>query len=401
MEGTEAINKLVDERAKQNAAAAGGDNSDANDPNKANSGTGDSNPDPNNPDPNAAKQDEGGDDNAETPEQKKAREEEEQKVKAQQELDRLSSKKATEQVSVLLKKYGFETEEELQEFLESSKKLPKTDEEKKKEADLYASNLNSYAIQEGLMKLEDINKLNKLTAEDDEVLVFEQFADEIREEILEDMPEDASEQQIEDRIKEEFDKAYPLGSSNKKARERAEARLKKAADEIRQPLQSSFNSAKQKYDDELSVRNEYPQYQKAMKSVLDSSVPNKFTFYQGKEGDEEVSVDIEVTEEVRNEILDTVRKNIVDKPETFLAHKKGQKEDLKKAVEENVEYLLWKKLNQEGKKQMHEKLVSLGKKAGSNTGADNSFATNKGDAGGDGNKSTDPKKEAIDSTRKK
>lgn len=393
MEGTSGINKLVEEKAQQLAAQQGSegpgktdshDDKDENiiDPDKPGGDGGD---------------DGGGDGGGtETPEAKAEREKLEAQAEAQKQIDKLSQEK----VAGLIKEYGFDTEDELKEFLANAKKPAKTEEEKKKEEDLYAANLNSYAIQSGLMKLEDINQLNKLRSEDDEVLVFEKFTEEIREEILDDMPEDASEQDIQDRLKEEFEKAYPLDSKNKKAKQRAEEKIAREAKAIRAPLESSFKSAKEKYDDELAVRNEYPQYQKSMNKILDTSVPSKFSFYEGKEGEEDVKVEIDVSEDVKKEILETVRKNIVDQPETFLKHKKGQSEDLKNAVNQHVEYLLWQKLNQEGKKQMHEKLVSLGRRTGSNAGADNSFANNQAGAGSAA-ATVDPSKQVLDSTRKK
>jgi DNA-directed RNA polymerase subunit beta' len=98
----------------------------------------------------------------------------------------------------------------------------------------------------------------------DEDLVFNEFAAEVKDEILERLDDDAEEEDILAEIRKEFEAEYPIHSKNEKQRARAEAKLKKAAAEIRSPLESSFNNASQRYDDEASVRAAFPKYQQSV-----------------------------------------------------------------------------------------------------------------------------------------
>ena len=302
-------------------------------------------------------------------------------------------------IEALLNETGFTSLEELKAAASRKVETPETPEEIKKKDEIYQANLAKYAVENNLMSLEDINKLQALKTSSDEDLVFKSFAEEAKDEILENLPDNATEEQILEAIKNEFEKQYPINAESERTRARAEAKLKKEAAELRKPLESSFNTVKSKFDDESSIRTAYPGYQSSMKTIVESAVPQKFSFFKGKDGDTEVVVDIDVAEDVKSKILETVRKEIVDRPETFLLHKNGKVDDVKAQISERVEFLMWKQLSETGKAKLAEVFEGIGR-AKSEAGAKESFAS-RSESGKTGVDQLTAAQEVLKSTRNK
>lgn len=386
--GTQAINSLV-EQAAQNKKNP--------EPGQPAAGGGAGNATPHGGKAGLEKDQPGAGSPTETPEEKAQRE--------AQELQQRIDAQATEKLQATFKELGFESLEEAREFLAEKKKPELTEEEKKKQEALYHTNLSSFAVEKDLMKLEDLNRLNQIKDMKDEDLVFDEFASEVEEEVMEELGDDATENDIAAKIREKFEQEFPVSSANKKVSERAEKKLKAAAQRIREPLESSFKRAKTEYDERVSVRNEYPKYEKSMQGILNSVVPSKIAFYSGKDGDEDVNVELDVPEDVKKEILASVTETVVKNHETFALHKQGKLDDIKAVINDHVEYQLWKRLSAEGKRVLAERFAkageSRGRKSGSNVGSQNSFAVNP--AGGKTNEEGKPnaKQEVLDSTAKK
>jgi len=310
----------------------------------------------------------------------------------------------------LLEEHKFGTVEELRAHLAKKDEKQKSPEEEKREKEVYEANLVSYAVENNLMSLEDVTKYNAIKAKSDEDLVFEsfvtEFEDEVKEKIAAERKEAGDETKISDaevleRLSEEFEKEYPTESENEKAKQRALNKLAKAAKEIRGPVESSYTTARKRFDDELGVKQSYPAYKKAMDAVVESVVPKSYSFFKDKDGDDEIDVEVEISDEDRNEILKSVSKK-VENPSTYSLHKDGKAEDIKKLVEREANLLLWEKYNEAGKKKIAEKFVEIGKRKGSDIGAKQSFEMNQAKAGG-GEKGTAPDaaQQVLDSTRKK
>ena len=285
---------------------------------------------------------------------------------------------------------------------EKNNRVDKTPEQIKKDEEVYQAKLKAYAVENDLMKNEDLQRYDNVKASEDEALVFDSFAAEVKDEILEELGDDASEEEIIAAIRKEFESEYPLNSKSEKVRARAEAKLKKAAGEIRSPLESSFNTAKTRFDDEQSVRSEYPKYQEAVNKVV--VVPDKIPFYKEGEGEDAIEIQVEVSEKDKKEILVSLQ-NIIKDPENFILHKNGKTEEVQNKIKSELEYQLWKRLGDTGKKAMAEKLIEVGHSRGlakgSDTGAKNSFATNQGGEKKDASASAvSAKQQVIDSTRK-
>lgn len=312
--------------------------------------------------------------------------------------------KTPAELKAMFEEFGVKSVEELKSLIKKDE-VQETPEQAKKKEESYKAAMISYAVENDLIRLDDVTKLETLKAMSDEDVVFDNFAKEIKDEILEDpdLPEDVSEEEIVSRVKEAFEKEFPINSKNEKTKLRAEAKLAKAAKDIRGPLESSFNTAKEKYNDEVSIRQAYPKYHDEMKKTVSSLVPKSYSFYK-EEGDDPVSADIELTKDDKDFIEAELTK-IVQTPETFLLHKNGKVDEIKKQMEERVEFLMFKRLGDAGKRKVAELYEGRGITKGSAVGASNTFAVNRGGLNNQpktGVKTGDEAKtDVLDSTRQK
>lgn len=137
-----------------------------------------------------------------------------------------------------------------------------------------------------------------------------------------------------------------------------------------------------------------------MKKIVDEVIPGKLKFFTGKDGDVEIPIEVEVSDSVKESIIASVRKEIVDKPETFLLHKNGKIEDVKSLINERVEFLLWKQLGESGKAKIAEEFTKIGR-AKSEEGSKQSFALKNNQSQQSGADKLTSQQEVINSTRKK
>ena len=303
------------------------------------------------------------------------------------------------QLNKLLEETGFGSVDELKEFLAKKKEPEDTPEQIQKKEELRKVNLAKFAVENNLMKSDDIHRLETVKNTADEDLVFNEFAAEVKDEILERLDDDAEEEDILAEIRKEFESEYPIHSKNEKQRARAEAKLKKAAAEIRSPLESSFNNASQRYDDEASVRAAFPKYQQSVSEILESVMPKSYSAISEKDGDEEIQIGVDITEDDRKAILDTVRKKI-DTPETFILHRNGKTDEIKTMVSDAVEYAVLKQFAATAHKKVAEAYYSRGLSKGS-VGAANSFAAQGSGSSSTAGSSLTAEQQILDSTRNK
>lgn len=279
-----------------------------------------------------------------------------------------------EYIQNLLKEHGLSSVEELDGFLKKVKEPSKTPEQIKKEEEIYKAGLVDFAVKNDLLKMDDVVTLESIKNKSDEDLVFDQFAKDVQEEILEELGEDATEEDIFAKVRENFEKEYPVNSKNEKARLRAEAKIANAAKAIREPFERSFNDAKSRYDDEISVRNEFPKYQDAMTKLLNEVVPGKIDFFTDKDGDQDILADIPLTEDDKKTIMSQLKEKVISSPETFLLHKSGKVDQIKQNIKDQLDLIIYRNYAEVGKKKIADTYLSIGIKKGSDTGASNSFA---------------------------
>jgi len=318
--------------------------------------------------------------------------------------------KSDDALSLLLKETNFSSIDELKAHLaKPATPSAKTPEEEKKEKDLYETGLSSFAIEKGLLNLEQITQYNVDKAKSDEDLVFASFVSEFRDDVKEAIKKEKENQgdtseiteaEILERLDEDFEKEYPLASENEKIKKRAENKLKRDATDLRTPLESSYKKAKEEYDGENEIRKSYPDFKKNFDAAVSESIPKVYSFYKAKDGDDEIDISVDITEDERKKVAESVTK-VLESHQAYSLFKKGKMDDLKKMVGKEVGLMLNEMKGEEAKNKLAEKYTGIGLKKGSDVGAKNSFALKQGDEGGKGVAGKSAQEQVIDSTRKK
>lgn len=267
----------------------------------------------------------------------------------------------------------------------------KTPEEIAKEKSLYEANLIQFAAANDEMKPDEFSKLASLQAKADQELVFEKFAADHKE----DNPE-----ADEDEVRAAFEDEYKIKSTNEKTRNRGASRLTKEAGEMRAPLVNSYEKVKNRFDSETQIRLTYPDYAKKLEGFASESIPLKMEVFKDKDGDEDVSVDLDLTEVERKEITDTVSKSM-QTPETYALYKEGKFDEIKEKVKNVTEVVLWNKHRNAALKKVSATFLDRGVKK-ARIGPTESFALNQQNPSPTDKKSrTDKEQEVLDSLTKK
>ncbi len=277
-------------------------------------------------------------------------------------------------VAELLKKLNLTSVDELEEKLSSSDKKKLTKEEQDKADELYEANLQKFAVDKGIMKLDDFHQFKTLKQKQAAELVYENHLKDFKEENKEDI-KDLKEEEIAALAKEDFEKEYKLNSENKAAKEKGLKRVQKEADEMVNPLKSSYEDAKILYDAEEELRAIYPKFAKSNEKIVADLVPEKVEWFKTKDGEEEIPVEVDLSPEDRKEIQDKVIKKL-QVPEALVLFKDGKVNELKEMVSDYAELLVGKKARELGNAKIAEVFEKRGTAKGSTTGATNSFAVN-------------------------
>lgn len=395
MAGTDAINKLVEEKAEEikhqsetpeekaarEAAAAETDEQ------------------------KAAREAAAG---AETAEQKAEREKKEKEASVEtpaQKAEREAKEKSSQE-EPSWKKAGFESEQEMLDFVSEKKKPAETEEEKKKREEREKVGVIAYAVEEGIMTTAQISELDALNKKEDFDLVYEGFVSDQRDEVAEDLEKELSrkptEAEIFEELQERFDKEYPVESEKEKVKQRAEARIKQEAERIREPLKSSFEKAKTRFSEEQAIKVVYPKYNKEVSGLIDSAIPKKVDYFSDKVGEEDVKCEVELTDDDQKFVRDKLIDKILKDEKTFSLFQKGDTAKIKEIIAEATEALVEKRVSLAGRKKIAEVYESRGLKKGSTTGAESSFATKQAQGNDSGKKDkVSAEQEAIAATRKK
>lgn len=263
----------------------------------------------------------------------------------------------------------------------------KTSEELAKEKSIYDANLIQFAATTGDLKPEDFTKLDTLRSKADRDLVFEKFSADHKE----DNPEADAEE-----IQNAFDEEYKIKSANDKVRHRGEQRLTKEAGEIRSPLTNTYEKVKGRFDSENEVRQNYPAFSTKIEEIAAASIPTKVDVFKDKDGEEEVLVDLDLTDAQRKDIAEKVTKKM-NTPKTYELYKEGKLEDIQKKTKEVTEALIWKEFRQDALKKVASTYNDRGVKK-AKVGPNNPFPLN--DKNGSGNRqkgNVDAEREVLDS----
>lgn len=269
---------------------------------------------------------------------------------------------------------------ELRAYKESivNKEPDKTPDQIAKEAELEKAELIKYSAENDLMKVDDFNKFETLKAKADKDLVFDKFSTEVKDEITEEVKAenpDATEEEISAKIKEAFEKEFPLESKNAKAKARAEAKLQREAKEIRTPLESTYNTAKERYSESREIVSKIPEFNKLMDDVIKDSTPEKL-IVKTKDGEQEIDIEVELNKEQRAEI-EKLFKNEKVFGKYYNSDEK-EKGSFKASIQKKIEGYLKANHFDAAVSKGFEQGVKIGTAKGSTVGAKNPFPLQQG-----------------------
>ena len=155
----------------------------------------------------------------------------------------------SEAAEELLKRFNVGSIEELEEKLGKSGEKKLTKEEQEQADAIKEAELQKFAVEKGIMKLDDFSQLKTLKSKQDADLVFERYLDDWKEENPDVKVDDyTTEADILKLAKDDFEKEFKLNSEKESVKAKGIAKLAKAAAEIRNPLEESFNEAKGQRD---------------------------------------------------------------------------------------------------------------------------------------------------------
>lgn len=243
-------------------------------------------------------------------------------------------------------------------------------EEKEKREGLYRAEMQKYAVENGIMKLEDFSKLETLKQKDDRSLVYENWLPTWKQENPDVSPED-----VEARAKEDFDAEYHLNSTNEKTKARGLSKIEKEAKEMRSPLESSYTKVKTEFDEDLSIKNALPDYNKKMAAFIQENIPAKVKLFETKDGDDTIPVEIELTDDQRKAIYAKVDKKIRN-ASTFQLFKKNDFTQLADIAKREAQAEIWNEHRETGLQKIAETFLKRGDEKGykrGSVGAKNPF----------------------------
>ncbi len=263
------------------------------------------------------------------------------------------------------KEFGFDSPEALKQFLKKQKESNVPDEEKQKQLELDNAEFRKFSIQKGLAKEADFKSYQTLTERQNYDLVFDEHLKEFKEE----NPEITDPKELAEAAKEDFEKTYKLNSENPKAKEKGQAKIDKIAKELRSPVESVITTAKEKYAEEKEIRAKLPDFQKLVEAKVKQNTPDKSIIYKYKDGEEEIPIEIDLTEADRKEMAKSFATH-----DNYKDYAKGKTKELEATFDEQMQQWVRAFKSDAIVKSAIEQGIKIGQKKGSNVGADNPFA---------------------------
>ncbi len=263
--------------------------------------------------------------------------------------------------------------EELRAFKKAivEKEPEKTPEQLAKETQIEKANLRKFAIENDLMTDDDFNQFEAYKTKANRDLVFEKFYKE-RIEDNEALGDDKLEgEELEAAIKEDFEQEYKLNSTNEKTKARGEVRLEKEANELRNPYESKYKTAQERYNEEREMRAKYPPFDNFVEQQIKELTPDKLPLFSTKDDEEDIAIDVELTAADREAIGKTFKN-----PKNFARFMKSgdNLEELKNVLQKKINgYIREHKFDEVGKK-IFTTAKGIGIRKGSNIGAEQPFA---------------------------
>lgn len=259
----------------------------------------------------------------------------------------------------LLKEYNLESIDDLKSRLKPKEEgKVESPEEKEKRENLYRVEMQKYAVETGQMKPDDFVKLENLKAKDDRALVYESWLPSWKEENPGVDPADADRQAQAD-----FESEYRLNSENEKTKNRGLSKITKEAKEIRKPLESAYDKVKGDFDEDRTVKSDYPDFNKKVSGFIQEHIPAKVKLFETKDGEESVPVEIELTDDQRKAVYAAVSKKIMNAG-TYQMYKKGDLKGLQELAKKEAEATIWNDQREAGLTKIAETFLKRGDEKG-------------------------------------
>lgn len=249
--------------------------------------------------------------------------------------------------------------EELRRYKEQNPvKVEETAEQKAEREKQFQTQLHQFAFEKGLYNAEDLGKLEALKNQADQDVVYSNFKENFKA-----INPNASDEDI----KEAFDSHYHINSENEHLKKLGESRLQNEAKSYRNPYESKFETAKKEFEIQRNIDAKVPDFDKFLQKVVKDYSPDQWTVFKTKDGDEEIPVNYQLTEEDRKAALESLRNS--NNFGLFLKDPQQATEFLQKQLEVHHRMAHNDKIN----KIIFDSGVSRGTKKGSTTGAENPF----------------------------
>lgn len=217
-----------------------------------------------------------------------------------------------------LKSWGFESIDQLDAFVKTQKATQRPAEEIQKEQDIENARFRAFAIEEGQMTENDFKSYEKLMATADKDLVFQDYFNEFKAE-----NPDIAEEELLTAAQDQFDAEYKTASAK---------RIAKEATDIRKEITSKFSSAKENYSVDNKFKAASEPYKAFITKTLNEALTDKIVFQEGKDGEDDITVSVEVTAAERAEIAKKVLGN-----KQFVHFVNGDKERLANDLKERIQ----------------------------------------------------------------
>jgi hypothetical protein len=276
-------------------------------------------------------------------------------------------------VKDLLKEFNVDSVDALRERLKPKEEVSpvvKTPEEKEKEENLRQVDMQRYAVENGLMKPEEFQRLNNLKGKENRSLVYEQWLPSWKEENPDVDPANA-----ERESQAAFDAEYGLSSTNEKTRARGQRRVDQEAGAIRQPLETAYSRVQTEFDEDRAIQADLPNFNKKVSGLIQENIPAQVTLWEGKDGEDQVPIAIDLTDEQRKDLYQKVAKKLSNSG-TYQLFKKGDETQLKDIVKRETEAIIWEEHRSAGLTKIAETFLKRGDEKGykrGSVGAKNPF----------------------------
>lgn len=269
---------------------------------------------------------------------------------------------------------------ELRAFKEQTvnKTQDKTPDQLSKEQEIEKAEFLKYSAENDLLKIDEYNQYESLKSKADRDLVFEKFSTEIKEELTEELKEenpDISDAEIEEKVKERFESEYPVNSKNQKTKERAERKLARDAKELKNPLESKYSTAKERFTEAKDIVSKIPEFNKAIDEIIKESTPEKIVV-KTKDGEQEIDIEVELTKEQRSEIEKLFKSEKVFG--RYYNSDEKEKGTFKEKVQKKIEGYIKANTFDSAVAKGFEAGKKIGTNQGSNVGANNPFPLKEG-----------------------